>query len=119
MKRLIITICTLLLLTSLSAHRGKIELTKSRFKTGDRRSMPIVPSAYQDGSTIYFYSNFPLENLQITIKDETGQVISEETIFVSPQQSYTFSIGNVEEGVYTLVLNNGNDEYYGYFEINQ
>lgn len=121
MKRLIITICTLLFISSIWANRGVgvIELFKHKERNKQKRSIPILPSAYQDGRTIYFYSNLPLENLRVTIKDETGQVISEETIFVSSQQSYTFSIGNVEEGVYTLELNNGNDEYYGYFEINQ
>lgn len=120
MKRLIITICTLLLLiTSLWAQRQSIVFTKSHYRGRGGRSIAITPSAYLDGSTIYLYSKLPLDNLQATIKDETGQVISEETIFVSPQQPYTSSIENVEEGVYTLELNDGKDEYYGYFEINQ
>lgn len=121
MKRLIITICTLLILiTSSWAHTEAIVLTKLRHKSRQERSMPIVPSVYQEGSAIYLYSDLPLENLQVTIKDETGQVISEETIFVSPQQSYTFSIGNVEDGKYILELDNGQEEeYYGYFEITQ
>ena len=120
MKRLIISICTLLLLiTSLYAHRESIVLTKSRHRNQDERSIPIVLSAYQNGSTIIFYSSHLLKNLQITIKNTTGQVIFEKIIFIFPQQPYTFSLINIEDGVYTLELNNGQDKYYGYFEIMQ
>lgn len=117
MKRLIIAICTLLFFTDLWAHRGVIELTKDKHRNCTRRSISIIPSVYQDGNTIYIYSNLPLENLQITIKDETGQVISEEIIFLSPQQPYTYSIGNAEDGTYFLELNDGEEEYYGSFNI--
>lgn len=120
MKRLIIMVCTLLILITTSwAHRKPIDLKKSRHRNREERTIPLVPSAYQDGSTIYLYSKLPLENLQVTIKDEAGQVISDETIFVYPQQPYIFLIQNVVDGVYTLELCNGQDEYYGYFEINQ
>lgn len=118
MKRLIVAICTLLF-TSIWANSGEIKLNKAMYKATYERSMPIIPSVHLNGNTIILSTSIPLENLQVTIKDETDQVISEETIFVSPQQPYTFSIENVEDGSYILELNDGEEEYYGSFEITQ
>jgi hypothetical protein len=53
----------------------------------------------------------------VTVKDEKGNIISSEFISLSSQQSYAFSIGGAKEGIYILELNDGKEEYYGYFEI--
>lgn len=119
MRRLIFAICALLFISYLWANSGKIELTKVKERHIEHRSVPIIPSVHLNGNTIILSTSIPLENLQVTIKDETGQVISEETIFVSPQQPYIFSIENVEDGSYILELNDSREEYYGSFEITQ
>lgn len=119
MKRLLIVLCTLLLSIGLWANKVRINLSKVKKGYEDVRSIPIEPSASHDGNTIYLYSDVPLDEVQVTIKDGIGQIISSETIAIFPQQPYTFSIGNIENGIYTLELNDGKEEYYGYFEITQ
>lgn len=117
MRRLISAICTLLFISSLLANSEKIELNNTAQKTIDERSIAIIPSTYHDDSTIILCSSIPLENLQVTIKDETDQVISEEIISISSQQPYIISIGNVEDGVYTLELIDGEEQYSGDFDV--
>lgn len=117
MRRLISAICTLLFISSLWANSGNIELNKTKCTKNGERSIPIIPSAYHDGNTIILCSSIPLENLQVTIKDETGQAISEEIISISSQQPYIISIGNVEDGVYTLELIDGEEQYSGDFDV--
>ena len=118
MKRLLIIFCTLLVSISLWAST-RIKLNKCSARHEDDRSISVEPSASHDGNTIYLYSDIPLEKLQVTIKDGAGRIISSEVIPMFPQQPYSFSIGNVENGVYTLELYDGKEEYYGYFEITQ
>lgn len=119
MKRFIITICTQLFMSCLWVYSGNIELNKVKERLIEHRSIPIIPSAYYDGSTIILYSSILLENLQVTIRNEVGQIISEDIILVSPQHPYEFSIGNIEDGTYVLELNDGEEEYYGSFDIIQ
>lgn len=121
MKRLIIIICGLLFISSTWANRGVgvIELFKAKERNRQKRSIPIIPSAYYDAGTIILYSSILLENLQVTIINEVGQVISEDIILVSPQHPYEYSIENIEDGTYVLELSDGEEEYYGSFDISQ
>jgi hypothetical protein len=119
MKRLLTIFCLLLFAITSWAEKVKIKLHQLGEKYEDDRSISVEPSASHDGNTIYLYSDIPLEKLQVTIKDGAGRIISSEVIPMFPQQPYSFSIGNVENGVYTLELYDGKEEYYGYFEITQ
>lgn len=117
MKRLLIIICALLL--SIGSWATTIKLIRSKKINAFERSLPIEPSASYDNNTIYLYSEVPLENLQVAIKNETGEILFCEYVCVSPQYPYTFSIGNVENGIYILELDDGKYKYHGFFEINQ
>lgn len=94
----------------------KIILSKTEEKVQER-SVIIEPTAYYEANTIYLQSDILIEELQVTIKDKEGNVISSEIIFLSPEQSYDFSLGDIENGIYLLELNDGENGYYGYFEI--
>ena len=107
MKRLLIIICSCLLYIGLCSAKTKIYLERKQ-KNAQTRSLVTEPTANHEGNTIY---------LQVTVKDEKGNIISSEFISLSSQQSYAFSIGGAKEGIYILELNDGKEEYYGYFEI--
>lgn len=117
MKRLLIILLTLLLSTGSWANKERIKLNKIKKGYENVRSLSLEPSAYHDGNTLYLYSDVPLNELQVTVKDEAGRILSSEIVPIFPDQPYTFSIGEVENGIYTLELNDGKKEYYGYFEI--
>lgn len=115
MKRLLI-ICSCLLCICLCSAKIKIDLKKKDPKA-QTRSLVHVPTAYYEDNTIYLQFEISIETLQVTVKNEEGDIISSETIVLSPQQSYDFSLGNLENGIYTLELNDGENSYYGYFEV--
>lgn len=117
MKRLLITFFVLLLTIGLYADGVKIRLYKTDKRHTEERSIQITPLVYQDGNVIYLYSDIPIEQLQVTIKDEIGQIISLETISIQPRQSYTLFIDSIENGDYILELNDGKEEYHGYFKL--
>lgn len=121
MKRLLIISCTVLItLYSYSwAEEVNIKFIPVTERCEDDRSIPIVPSASHEGNIISIYSDILLEKVQIAVKDGIGRILFSEVIPIFPQQPYTFSIGNIENGIYTLELNDGKEEYYGYFEIIQ
>lgn len=116
MKRLLIIICSCLLYIGLCSAKTKIYLERKQ-KNSQTRSLVTEPTANHEGNTIYLQSDVSIKELQVTVKDEKGNIISSEFISLSSQQSYAFSIGGAKEGIYILELNDGKEEYYGYFEI--
>ena len=119
MKRLLIIFCALLLTISSWAKEVKIKLLPTTRRNAFERSLPTAPSASHDNNTIYLYSEIPLKELRVTVKNEAGDILSSEYVSLFPKQPYTFFIGNIENGVYILELNDGKYEYQGYFEISQ
>lgn len=117
MKRLLIIICAVLITFYSWAETVNIKLIPVTKRCENNRSIPVMPSASHEGSTISVYSDVPLNELQVTVKDETGRILSSEIISISPHQPYTFSISDVENGIYILEVNDGKKEYRGYFEI--
>ena len=87
------------------------------FSSDETRSLVTEPTANHEGNTIYLQSDVFIKELQVTVKDEKRNIIFSEFISLSSQQSYALSIGDAKEGIYILELNDGKEEYYGYFEI--
>ena len=104
MKRLLIIICSCLLYIGLCSAKTKIYLERKQ-KNAQTRSL------------VYLQSDVFIKELQVTVKDEKRNIIFSEFISLSSQQSYALSIGDAKEGIYILELNDGKEEYYGYFEI--
>lgn len=111
MKRLLIIICSCLLYIGLCSAKTKIYLERKQ-KNAQTRSLVTEPTANHEGNTIYLQSDVSIKELQVTVKDEKGNIISSEFISLSSQQSYAFSIGGAKEGIYILELNDGKEEYY-------
>lgn len=119
MKRLLIIICTLLLSIGSWAKEVKIELLIDTTRNAFERSLSTALSASINNNIIYLYSEVLLEELKVTVKNESGEILSSEYVSIFPQQPYTFFIGNVENGVYIVELDDGKYKYQGYFEISQ
>lgn len=117
MKRLLIILCVFLVTASIRATEVSIKFEKICDGYENDRSLSLQPYASHDGSIIHLYSDFPIETMQVTVKDAMGNILSWETISLNPEQPYTFSIGDVATGVYMLELNDGRNKYRGYFEI--
>lgn len=117
MKRLLIIIYALSLCIGIWANQEKIQLHKVNTGYEKERSILIEPTAYYEACTIYLQSEISIEGFQVTVKDEEGNIISSESIFLSSQQTYELPLGNLENGTYILELNDGKHEYWGYFEV--
>lgn len=116
MKRLLFIFYALSLVTNLWANDKMIKMHKTSISEEERHFSAKI-SASCECSAIYLHSDAPIDYLLVTVKDGTGRVVSSESVSIFPQQPYTFSIGNVEEGIYILELNDGASIYKGYFEI--
>lgn len=113
---LIIFFASVLSIISLD-NQVDIALTKSEVERNIDRSISIELSASHNDNTICIYSNILLDELQATIKNAIGDILTSKVISVFPNQAFTFSIENIENGIYILELNDGKNEYQGYFEI--
>ena len=96
-----------------------IKLCKTHDDKISNRSISIEPTASHDNNVIYLYSDIALNELQITVKNEIGEIIFTQNITLTPEQPYTYSIENIENGSYILELDEGESKYRGYFEIYQ
>lgn len=119
MKRLLFIFVALSVGINMWAKR-KIHLNKDKQREKDTDCrMPVgEPTADCENRSLFLSFNGPLDKLQIVVKDGAGQIVYSDFLFsIFPNQCYAFSIGNVEDGVYILELNDGDTEYSGYFEI--
>lgn len=118
MKRLL-SICIFILLgLSVGAEEVNIQLSRHKDDDVDTRSLTIEPTASHDNNAIHiYYDDYLLENLQIIVKDLLGNVVYSNTINISYNQPYSFSLNNVDSGEFILELNYGNISLHGCFNL--
>ncbi len=117
MKRLLSICFFILLCISIKAEEVNIILTHHEDEDIDTRSLSIDPTATHDANTVYIYYADYLANVQVTVKDLSGNTVYSNVICVSYNQPYSFILSNAESGEYKLELEYGVKYYYGYFEI--
>lgn len=105
MKRLIaalfLVICGVFCVQSIYADRIP---TKGKWGETDVRSItPPPPTVSIESTTLTIESVYPLSNLTVQIKDNTGKVVYEENVSISTPQSYAIPL-NIQNGEYTLSL---------------
>lgn len=83
-----------------------------------KRSINYLPSIIQNDNTLYIYSDIPMEDAMLTIKDEYNNIIISSTITVFPNQGSTFIL-TIDSGNYIIELEYEDNYYYGYFEVTQ
>lgn len=98
------------------SHRSKDENPKWSQK--EARSISYLPVITQDDNTLYIYSDIPMEDAILTIKDEYNNIITSTIITVFPNQGSTYIL-NINSGNYIIELEDEDNYYYGYFEVTQ
>lgn len=82
------------------------------------RSLSVDPTATHDGNIVsIYYANYLLANVQVTVKELSGNTVYSNVISVSYAQPYSFTLSNVESGEYVLELSYENKTLYGFFKI--
>ncbi|MDE6347515.1 MAG: DUF3244 domain-containing protein [Bacteroides sp.] len=80
----------------------------------DKRSIALIPTATIDGNTIRIYTNLAVSGLQMSIKDEAGNVVY-SNIGMESSRCHTFEVHDLPEGEYILEFEIGEDSFYGIF----
>lgn len=118
MKRLL-SICIFILLgLSVGAEEVNIQLSCHKGDDVDTCSLTIEPTASHDNNAIHIhYDDYLLENLQITVKDSSGNIMYSNTVSVSSNDPYSFSLNNVGSAEYEIELSYREISFHGYLEI--
>ncbi len=89
---------------------GAVEQIKG---SKDRRSLSFAPEASHDGSTVYIYSYDLMEEIKVTVLDEGGNVVYEDTAI----GSCSFTLGSGVQGELTLLVETKDAVYKGTFYL--
>ena len=98
------------------SHKSKNENPKWSQKGA--RSINYLPVITQDDNTLCIYSDIPMEDAMLSIKDEYNNTIITSIITVFPNQGSTFIL-TIDSGNYIIELEYEDNYYYGYFEVTQ
>ena len=123
MKQVYLLIIALLFPVSMWADDVTIPLYET-FKGGtdaadqtvgskDRRSLSFAPEASHDGHTVSIYSYVPMEEIQISVLDEGGNVMYEDTV----AGNCSFTLGSQVKGELILLLETEDTVYKGTFYL--
>lgn len=117
MKRLLLICICILSCIFCFTKEVHIKLTKND-QMADTRSSPAILIT-QENNIIYIYTDSPIQNIKITVKDETGNLVYSEYI-TNIYNRYPIFINNAESGIYMINLTiNYTFQYYGIFDINE
>lgn len=83
----------------------------------DNRSITNFPIIIQENNAIHIYSNILLNNMDITIKDSSNNIIQSVFITVVPNQPTAIKIVTTEKGDHKIELRYNQVSLYGYFSI--
>lgn len=117
MKRLLLICICILSCIFCFTKEVHIKLTKNDRMADTRSSSAILIT--QDNNIIYIYTDSPIQNIKITVKDKTGNSIYSEHL-TNIYNRYPIFINYVESGIYTINLTvNNTIQYYGIFYVNE
>lgn len=114
MKRLILGCISLLICFNCLAGGVRIKFYKVRYGI-DHRSLSVIPTVTYDGNGICLYSDATFENLEITVKSSTGQIVYHSFLTVQAGEPCYCPLENLEQGEYSVELSIKNDLYCGKF----
>ncbi len=107
-----------LILFCLNIFPDEVNIDLERGVHANTRSLSVVPTVTHNENILHIYSSdYLLENLQITVKDLSGNVVYSNTVNVSYHQPYSFILINAESGQYEIELSYGTKLFYGYFSL--
>lgn len=85
-------------------------------KNEDKRTITLMPTATIDGNIIRIYTNVTVSELQVSIKDASGNIVYSGSSMES-SRCHTFGVYDLPEGEYVLEFEIGGESFYGYFSI--
>src|SRR5574344_1846912 len=80
----------------------------------DRRSLIIEPTATIDGNTLRIYTDVVINQVAVTIKDQTNNIVYSNSNIES-SRCHIFNVNGIQEDYYLLEIEIGDTFYYGYF----
>ena len=87
------------------AVEKKIEVDVASWRQLNKgRSISSVPVLTHDDNILFIYSDVPLENLQIQVKDDFGNVAYIDNVSVAAEQKYSFTVDTGSPGEYIIEL---------------
>lgn len=117
-KKVVFILCCASPLLSLAKER-KIDLKVDEWDNSTR-SLPSLPVLTYDGNILYVYSDIPLIDIQIQIKDASGYVIHLYNTSILAGQRYSFLMDlNHSHEDYIVELIHGRKMLWGYFIIHE
>ena len=93
--------------------KGGTDAADQTVGSKDERSLSFVPEASHDGHTVSVYSYVPMEEIQISVLDEGGNVVYEDTV----AGNCSFTLGSQVKGELTLLLETEDAVYKGTFYL--
>lgn len=94
---------------------AKVIHVDEQWGEGDDRSALSAPELSIDDQAIYVYSVKSLDNICITIKDLSGNILFTETTVIPGDTKYPILISNLEEGEYLVSITQDTKYIIGYF----
>ena len=93
--------------------KGGTDAADQTVGSKDERSLSFAPEASHDGHTVSIYSYVPMEEIQISVLDEVGNVVYEDTV----AGNCSFTLGSQVKGELTLLLETEDVVYKGTFYL--
>ena len=93
--------------------KGGTDAADQTVGSKDERSLSFAPEASHDGHTVSVYSYVPMEEIQISVLDEVGNVVYEDTV----AGNCSFTLGSQVKGELTLLLETEDMVYEGTFYL--
>ena len=93
--------------------KGGTDAADQTVGSKDERSLSFAPEASHDGHTVSIYSYVPVEEIQISVLDEVGNVVYEDTV----AGNCSFTLGSQMKGELTLLLETKDAVYKGTFYL--
>lgn len=93
--------------------KGGTDAADQTVGSKDERSLSFAPEASHDGHTVSVYSYVPMEEIQISVLDEGGNVVYEDTV----AGNCSFTLGSQVKGELTLLLETKDAVYKGTFYL--
>lgn len=99
------------------AEEQRINVDTDGWRELQARSISSIPVLSHDGNILFVYSDAPLENLQIQVKDKSGNVVYMDNVSVDAGQKYSFSLDIGFSGEYIIELICDRKFISGYFHL--
>lgn len=93
--------------------KGGTDAADQTVGSKDERSLSFAPEASHDGHTVSIYSYVPVEEIQISVLDEVGNVVYEDTV----AGNCSFTLGSQVKGELILLLEIEDAVYKGTFYL--